>query len=327
MRAGTPDKFCMFTSGNYSLIKRDGVNLTDYSVEEINQLGKEDYIICTSEDDIKYASKVNPSVQRKLFLPCTDNGIIPYNDFVPKDSKFYQGIMKGKTMFTYPLKNSFTIDEFRNWYPKNLGPGKFVIKVQLGSGSRGVAVINKDREPQLGAREQYRELTEDIANNIIKWAEKADCKILIQDLAYRDLSREKKYNLNFMIKNGKLLLYKINIPDNDSTNYDHAYFYRSEWSDKLVQSVVDYLVNEMEVVEGLFGIDGYTNFDDFTTMLECNWRHENSFFEFEALGIDFIDAYLFPENYSMEMIPFGDTPFVRYWRCSKFNIPKGGALL
>lgn len=330
MRAGAPDKFRMFTSGNYELIKRNGVNLTSYSVYEINILSPEDYVVSTSEDDIKYifdnASTIKKEVQRRLFLPCTSEGIIDYYRFVPKDSEFYKGIMEGKTMFTYPLKHSFTIEEFKEWYPNHLGPGKFVIKVQKGSGSRGVAVINKDREPQVGAREQYKELTEDIAQNIIHWATIADCKILIQELAYRDLNQERKYNLNFMIKNKKLLLYKINLPDNDSTNYDHAVFYRSEWSDRLVNSVVDYMVNDLGIEEGLFGIDGYTNFDDFTTMLECNWRHENSFFEFEALGIDFLDAYLFPEKYSMDMIPFGETPFIRYWRCAKFDLNKGGIL-
>jgi len=319
-RAGAPDKYRMWTNGQYELIKIDGCNLKDYPLEVIDHLDNQTYCICTSEDDIKYASQLKSSMQQRLFLPLSNGKLINYDDFVPKDSKFYQGILNQKTDFYYPLIDSWTVSQFvDNINELRSNSPKLVLKVQKGSGSRGVYVINNERQPQAGSREQYTELTDYLINELINYAVESDSNILIQTLAYRDLSIDTKYNCNFMIRNGKLLLYKWNKPDNDSTNYDHAIFIRNEFTDSVINSLVNYMVNDCGVTDGLFGVDGYTDYKNYISMIETNWRHENSFFEFEAYGIDFIDAYLNPDKYNMDWIPFGEYPFIRYWRCSMFN--------
>ena len=51
----------------------------------------------------------------------------------------------------------------------------------------------------------------------------------------------------------------------------HGEFIRSEFTDKAVNSLVNYL-KDCNITDGFFNLDGYTNYKDFLTLIEINWR-------------------------------------------------------
>lgn len=324
-RAGAPDKFMKFTSGDYELIQRDGVNLRDYSVQEVSSVDDDTWFLSADEGDIEFAMNLPADVQKRVMLPQTADGIINFKKFVPKDSEFYQNLSK-RTLFSYPIREIIKAEQFPLLYDMMKDSDRYVIKVAQGSGSRGVIVVNSDRVPQPGAREQYQLLIKDKVDEVIELATKRCCNIVIQDLAYTDLVNQEKYDLSIIIRHGKLVAYHWSHPDNDSTNWDHGEFIRSEFTDKAVNSLVNYL-KDCNITDGFFNLDGYTNYKDFLTLIEINWRLANCVFIFEAWGLDYIDMYLNPDkdNWNSK-IPYGKYPYLRYWRCSLYNLQKGGKL-
>ena len=116
-RAGAPDKFMKFTSGDYELIQRDGVNLRDYSAQEVLSVDDDTWFLPADEGDIAFAMNLPVEVQKRVMLPQTTDGIIDFKKFVPKDSEFYQKLSK-RTLFNYPLREIIKAEQFSLLYDK-----------------------------------------------------------------------------------------------------------------------------------------------------------------------------------------------------------------
>lgn len=321
-RAGAPDKFRQFTSGEYVLIKLNNKNLVDLSLDDLSKLDEETYLLSTSELDIPYAATLPLNIQKRCMLPQTAEGIIDYDKFVPKCSEFYYGL-EDHTEFYYGLMRIFDPKDFDIIYDRIATLDKYALKVAKGSGgSRGVIVINSERIPQGNAREQYQTLTQELVDNVIKVAKEYDSPIILQHLGYPNLNDYRKYCAEYILRNGKLVVYKWEEPVGDSTNYDHLTIIRNEYTDKMIEQLSNYMLS-LGITDGIFGIDGYTNYADFCSICEQNWRQENCLFEFEALGLDFIEMYLHPEVDWLSKVPYGEHKVIRYWRAAIFDINNG----
>lgn len=318
-RAGAPDKFRQFTSGEYVLVKLDNKNLVDLSLDDLKRVDNHTYFLSTSELDIPYAATLPKDIQKRCMLPQTAEGIINYEKFVPKDSKFYKEL-ELHTDFFYGLQYVFYPRDFKDIYEHLKSEDKFALKVTKGSGgSRGVVVINSERIPQGSAREQYQTLTETLVKSVIDVANEYQANIMVQKLSYPNLVGYKKYCAEYILRNGKLVVYKWEEPVGDSTNYDHLTIIRNDYTDKMIEQLANYMLS-LGITDGIFGIDGYTNYEDFCSICEQNWRQENCLFEFEALGLDFIEMYLHPEVDWLSKVPYGEHKVIRYWRAAIFDI-------
>lgn len=318
MRGGIPDKPMLWTDRSYRLIKHNFTDMQDYSQEELtNMFNNDEYIMPIVESDLQYANEL----QRKGLVPRghiiatsdEEGNIVHFDDFVPKDSEFYQGLTEN-TLFTYPKTTSYEIDEFIKASPKLYGCNSpVVIKVAVGGGSRGVVVCNPDHYVE-NTREQVTSISGANIDEVVKYAKKNSCRILVQDLCRTDLE---KYELQIVMREGRLLCYKWDHADNPSTNWDHGTLIRTKYTDVVVDSLVKYLLS-LGVYNAFIGMDGYTNYVDYTDLIEVNWRYENCTFTWEAIGVDPISAYIHNINRN-DIMPYTDNkgiPYVRYWRCA-----------
>lgn len=318
-RAGAPDKFRQFTSGEYVLVKLNNKNLVDLSLDDLKRVDDHTYFLSTSELDIPYAATLPKHIQKRCMLPQTAKGIIDYEKFVPKDSQFYQNL-ENVTGFFYGLKQVYHPSEFCFIYDNLRYDDKYALKVTKGTGgSRGVVVINSSRIPQGGAREQYQTLTKALVDSVIEVANEYSANIMVQKLSYPNLIDYRKFCAEYILRNGKLVVYKWEEPVGDSTNYDHLTIIRNEFTDEWINKLVNYMLS-LGITDGIFGIDGYTDYHDFCSICEQNWRQENCLFEFEALGLDFIEMYLHPEVDWLSKVPYGEHKVIRYWRAAIFDI-------
>lgn len=319
-RAGAPDKAHRFTSGNYDLILRDGVNLRDYSLEQLQKLGPDSWVLSADEDDIAYANKLPKEIQDKIMLTKTNEGIIKHSEFIPKDAPFYSHAWEYGFIYPdYKVYNPLLKEDLDQFHEDTTNRDKFVVKVADSSGSRGVYVIDSEREIDPMAREQYHKFTKEMAKAAVELALERHSNIIVQDLSYKYAPNMTFFGINMIIRHGKLVISKLEVAEETpSTNFDHGHQIRNEWTDEVTNRFVKWFT-DMGITDGFLGIDCCTDFKDIVAINEVNFRMENCFFSTEVFGVDCIDAYLFPENYSMDMVPFGDTRFVRYWRAMKFE--------
>lgn len=318
-RYGSPDKANRFISGNYDLIGRDQANLRDFSVDELTKFlsNKDHWFLTADEEDIAFANKLPLNLQKQIILPQGKSGIVSYDNVVPKNGEFYDTLKNFGII--YPAYEYY--DNIEDIKEATQGRDRFALKVTNSSGSRGIYIVNSGKTPDRGAREQYQSLTEDDYHDCDYWMKRMHCGAIIQKLSYDYAKDMSFFGINMIIRHGKLILSKWEIGDNPSTNFDHGIQRRTEFTDMVTKRFFDAFIS-YGITDGILGIDGCTNYkDDIITLNEVNFRMENCVFSFETMGIDAIDAYIFPENYSMDMIPYGDHPFIRYWR-AKFFDPK-----
>ena len=313
--ANAPDKYCYGQVTNANLIQKDRRDMKDYPI--IYNDGSTMYLP-VNDRDILYAKQYPLYIQRSIILPQCADGVIDFYKFVPKNSEFYQ-TLEAETGLKYRILNTYTADQFGSLYDRYKDNPKFVLKTTLGWGSYGVIVMNQDRVPQAGAREQYQQLNKSTVDKIVSVAEHLGCEIIEQEFAYNEVTNI-KYNLNIIFRGSELVAYKFDIPENDSTNFNHAVFVRSEFTDELASKVVKYLVSK-GCTDGIIGVEGYTDMKSEASVCEFNFRCDNSMFTFEVFGLDFIRMYVYPDEENwMDKIPYGNTPYIRYWRACKYEL-------
>lgn len=330
MRGGAPDKAMFYYLPAFNLIKHDFTNLVSYSKSEIYSiLRNNEWILPADEGDIKHANKIydpNELVDQshillpQIQLPDDSYKVIDYDKFVPKDSQVYANL-ELKTGIIYPRYNSLSLSEFiNNWTLDDLNnlKGGIALKSTTGSGSRGVWLIDEDRV-SLGGK--YTDKLTDIQyNNFIEFCKKENCNILIQSLIPNKPGKLLKCNTDFIIRDGKLLSYKWDLVNQAQqfTNWDNFNVIRSEYTDKVMNNLVNYLVNDCGICNGILNFESFSDLKSETYMIEINWRLSNSIFEYQALGVDAVTIYL--ENNNFE-VPYGSHQAIRYWQCAfKDNI-------
>lgn len=328
LRGGAPDKISRWTDGSYEVRLHDNTNLVDYTRNEVfDIISRCELILPADEGDIRHANKIYDRDdlydQSWILLPHENIGegyckVIDYDKFVPKDSLIYRNLV-GLTPFGYMDFYSMSIEEFlKQWTLSDLddsdGEG-LALKSTTGSGSRGVLILDKERSKFGGSF--VSQITEAQYQKFIEFCKKENCRVMIQDLIPTGLT---KINVDFVIRDGKLLGYMWTIPNQTQlqTNWDNGYIVRNEFT--------DYIMNEVKLIMEHHGIwNAIMNFEAFTDMksqvilIEWNWRYSNSMFQAQAAGIDLVGQYLRNEPFSM---PKGEHKFSRYWQCKFYkNIP------
>lgn len=323
MRAGAPDKFGLeLLSDKYEYVKHDNCNLRTLSKEMMDEmLGDTNYILPADEVDILVANlafdRGGGDDQSRILLPqmVDEDGyyrVIPYYEYVPKDSHIYEKLAKSDEFFNYPKYKSYTISQFEDAI-KTVDRNKMVVKTTTGSGSRGVWVVDKERI-HLGGK-CISEFTKTQYDSIIQFAKSEGCDIMIQDLCDINLL---KCNTDFVIKGGELLGYKWDIVNQNQqfTNWDNGHFFRNEYTDKVMEYVTELLVEE-GIENAIMNFESYSDCNSRTELVEFNWRYSNSMFETNnSLGIDLIACYLEDKEFE---IPVGEHKFVRHWTCSLYD--------
>lgn len=324
LRGGAPDKIQLWHLDLYKLIHEDHTNLVNYSDEDLMNFNRQvDFISPADEGDIKRANEFwnnHPVDQSFILLPQIRVNedtlkVIPYYDFVPKDSKVYQELEEN-TGIKYPKFECYTIQDFENL---NLDSDRVAAyKTTTGSGSRGVLLIDPERV-HLGYK--YRDHLNMVdMNNFLAFAKKEGCNIMIQELIPYAPGRLFKTNVDFIIRNGRLLGYKWTKTDPADvfTNWNFGWHIRNEYTDSIMQKLGDYLTKKLGIVNAIMNFEAFSDFKSETWMVEINWRYSNSSFEWEAAGIDLFFQYLKDEPF--DTLPeYGMKKFSRYWRCMYYE--------
>lgn len=321
MRGGAPDKFNLWTNGDYKLIHHDYCNLVNYK-DHINDLismiSSEEYILPADEGDIEFANELAekyPNIdQTKILLPRDGSKIINYNKFVPKDSIIYKKVNYYKNL-KYEQAKIYSLEEFKNICNK-LDPNyRAAYKTTTGSGSRGVLLVDPDRL-YLGGK-YISKLTKPDLDKLISFAEEEnkthECKIMIQDLIPNEPDLL-KINVDFIIKDKKLLGYKWDETDHKAvfTNWDIGWFIKSDYTDKIMNDIANLLIKDSNITDAIMNFEAFSDMKSKFYLVEFNWRYSNSMFEGQALHMDFIGNYL---NNSTFEVPNGRHKFHRYWQC------------
>lgn len=331
MRAGAPDKICLWTDGTYELVKHDNTNLVDYRKHDLHEIFKRcEFILPADEGDIKYANlkfvEGDKFDQSWILLPQITYGekyckVIPYGMFVPKDSMVYQTI--SSTGLKYPkIVDKLTPSQLRD-IALNLDNDRLsfrfdhkAIKTTTGSGSRGVLLYDHDRELKYGGKYRSNPSRLELLE-LCNFAEKEDCDIIVQNLI-PDSEVLTKVNVDFVIRDGKFLGYKWDKTDPTAvfTNWNFGWTVRTDYTDGLMGRVADHLINQCGIYNAIMNFEAFSDLTSETWLVEFNWRYSNSMFEGQAAGIDLIGHYLRGEEFQF---PEGMNKFTRYWQCSYYN--------
>lgn len=320
LRGGAPDKVNL--GGNkYVGIKHNNCNLVNFNEGKINDIiNSGEYILPSDEGDIIYMNKSNILDQSSILLPQTkDNKIIDYNSFVKKNSKVYLDLFEN-TGIKYCVFKLYTVEELldlinMNYHKKSdVVFSNCAIKTTTGSGSRGVFICSTEAYNK-GWFNYHKHATVNDLLKIIDFAKSEcklghDCKIMVQDLIPIDLL---KVNVDFVIRDGKLLGYKWDLPETGSnfTNWNWCDIIHTNKTDEYMNKLVDYLVNDCGVYNAIMNFEGYMNADCTELyMVEFNWRYSNSTFESLAFDIDLVHQYLINEPFEF---PKGSTRICRSW--------------
>jgi hypothetical protein len=319
-RAGAPDKFNIWTDGTYEFVKHDNCNLRDWSVDQIKKTIKnKEYLLPADEGDIKYINEVRDKLDgidlSYILLPQEKINnkleIINYEKYVPRDSVMYQNLVE-KTDFIYQPYKVYSIPNFKRYVTEAID--NIAIKTLAGSGSRGVLLIDKNRLHLGGKYVEF--LTKDMKDSLIKYAEEHKCKIMLQKLIPYDKNL-KKVNVDFIMRNGKLLGYKWTNPDPTAvfTNWNWGHIINTPYTEKVMKQLAKYL-KDNGIYNAIINFEAFSDMKSTIYMVEFNWRYSNSTFEQQASGIDLIGCYLRNEKFSF---PKGVRKFVRYWQCVYYD--------
>lgn len=327
MRGGAPDKVNLPDGLYHELVKHDHTNLVDYTDLELTELiNKGDYILPADEGDIIRANKFDANSKlrtKNILLPQFLGHVINYDEFVPKDSEIYTDLPE-YLMIYMPFK-SFLQTEVKELdeYIHSLGnhsPSGFefrfpiAVKSTTGSGSRGVILYDPDRV-NLGGKyymgqieDPYYELVEPVVR--FARSEGPNCKIMIQELIPNDPELT-KINVDFVIREGKLLGYMWTITDPEAvfTNWNWCYIFRNEWTDRLMHELVDYL-HSKGITDAIMNFEAFSDNESMIYLVEFNWRYSNSMFQSLAYGINLIDSYLMKLEFGF---PYGKDKLYRTW--------------
>lgn len=318
-RYGAPDKFMRWTDGSYDVSAHDNVNLVDLNDEAIfNMVKSNEFILPADEGDIKVANELIGIDQKYILLPQLKDGtIIEYDAYVPKHSIIYRQLSI-YTDFRYMFFSVMNIGDFLNkWTPESLNNLKsgVAIKSTTGSGSRGVIILDKKRAKYGGSF--TTKITQSQYDKFISFCKKENCKIMLQNLIpMRD--DLKKINVDFVIRNGRLLGYIWTVPNQTQlqTNWDNGYMTRTGYTDFMMDQLIDYLVNQCGIENAIMNFEAFSNMHDEMILVEFNWRYSNSMFQAEAFGIDLVGQYLKNKYFK---IPIGNHEFCRHWRCDLYD--------
>lgn len=318
MRGGAPDKINLFTDGSYQLIKHDHTNLVDIDYHKLIALCEEGHLLLPADEgDIRVGEYLPTRYHHNIMLPQTqltgNAEIIDFDSIVPKNSMVYRNLEENTGM-KYGEFTTYTPEAFINEYYDKLESltGK-AIKTVTGSGSRGVILVDPARL-HLGGK-FISEFTDKELELIGGLGE--DTQVIVQDLIPGDQSLL-KCNVDFVIRNKALMGYKWDITDQDAvfTNWNFGHFYNSPYIRKLMDRVVNYLINRVGITNAIMNFECFSNLVDTTWMVEFNWRYSNSMFEGQALGIDLISSYI---NCTEFDVPNGYHKFCRYWGCALYS--------
>lgn len=318
LRGASPDKFNVWTDRSYKMINHDFTNLVDYTEEEIRTLdNKGEYIISADEGDIRHVNKFT-ELHPSIILPKDANGkVIEYNMYIPKDSPIYQKLQLDP-IFMYAPFDVMSLDKLKRRVHHNDIRKGVAIKTVTGSGSRGVMLFT-GREELLSLGGKYTTEIEGTAMwyDFCKFAEKENCNIMVQELIPFIDHHLTKANVDFVIRNGKLIGYKWTATDPSAvfTNWNWGEHVNIEYTDKVMDYVVKVLVDH-GIYDALMNFEAFTNYVNETWLVEFNWRYSNSTFEGQAAKVDLISSYL--NNKPFEM-PKGRNKFSRYWQCMYYD--------
>ena len=318
-RAGAPDKISLFHNPEIQFNKLDNTNLVDLDIEEIKKkILANEYFLPADEGDILKANELYEeykNYQFKILLPQTFDQelncyrVLAYEDYVPKDSSVYDSLEEA-TGVIYPSYNIYEIEEFKNSEKDLLE--NCAVKTTVGSGSRGVALIDESRI-HLGGK-FYSSYSEVDWDALIEYAKSQPeyCRIMVQNLIPNE-ERLTKCNVDFIMKGGNLLTYKWDKTDPTAvfTNWNFGWFIKNEYTDTVVSSIARHL-SDNGITDAIMNFECYSDLESETWMVEFNWRYSNSMFEWQAFNYDPI--YGFIKGLPCE-IPEGEHKFSRYWQC------------
>lgn len=317
LRGGAPDKFKLSTSDRIKLVHVDHSKLSDFSVKELASMKKwNEYILPADEGDIAYATKFNGfTITDCILLPKMGNRVIDPK-IVNKNSPIYTVVSHNKITYMSYLVES---DKDKVWDLLNTSP-TVALKTLTGSGSRGVLLKDKSRL-HLGGK--YREhITGEEFEDFWKYYEDqveitGTEGVMLQKLIPND-PKLRKINVDFVIRGGELLGYKWDETDPDAvfTNWNWGYFVRTPFTDDIMTEVV-YKLTDFGITDAIMNFEAFTDHKSIVYLVEFNWRYSNSMFEWQAIGEDPLDAYIF--NRKMMMPPLGRTKFSRYWQSSTYR--------
>jgi len=320
MRGGAPDKYAMWTDRSYQMINHDFTDLVDYTEEEVKAIDeKGEYIISADEGDIRHANSFIGTYDA-IILPKTNLGrVIDYNEFIPKNSRIYQ-ILQMDPIFKYAPFEVVSLDKLKQLIHQNDLGIDIAIKTCTGSGSRGVVLVTEDPEKlKLGGKYVSPTELEDssIYRDFLKFVEKENCEIMIQELIPFREHQLKKVNIDFVIRDGRLIGYKWTETDPSAvfTNWNWGYHVNTDYTDRIMNHVVSVLKTN-GIRDALMNFEAFTNYETETWLVEFNWRYSNSTFEGQAAAVDLISAYLNSDKFEM---PKGRTKFSRYWQCGYYK--------
>lgn len=320
MRGAAPDKFSMWTDRSYKMINHDFTNLVDYTEDEVKALAdKGEYIISADEGDIRHANSFKESY-KSIILPRNSEGnIIDYDEFIPKNSRLYQSLQYDP-IFKYAPFEIVSISKLKQLVHYGDQGIDVAIKTCTGSGSRGVVLVTEDPEKlKLGGKYVSPAELEDssIYSDFLKFVEKENCEIMIQELIPFREHDLRKVNVDFVIRNGRLLGYKWTETDPSAvfTNWNWGYHVNTGYTDHIMQHVAKVL-RDNGVTDALMNFEAFSNYETETWLVEFNWRYSNSTFEGQAAAVDLISCYLHGDRFEM---PRGRHKFARYWQCGYYD--------
>lgn len=323
-RAGAPDKFnLIYDKFLIKMYKHDNQNLADWDDEKIvNYANCGDYMLPADEGDIKKCNELKGGttrVQSHILLPNTGSYVIDYNEFVPKDSQFYE-YLRIETGIIYEHYSTFkNVDEFIHYYRDSDTelPHEIAIKTVTGSGSRGVVLNTRDPERlRLGGKyDTIKSFDHPMMKSFIEFARKENCRIMLQ--SFIPLNGLTKINVDFVIRNGKLLTYKWDVVDPTAvfTNWNWLYVLRNTYTDAVMKSLTRY-ITLCGVKNAIMNFEAFSDNEQVTHLVEMNWRYSNSMFEWAAFDIDPLACYF--TNTSIQ-IPYGKIKFNRYWTAGRYD--------
>lgn len=303
-----PDKANLWTDSRVKLHGLNNTNLVDLTNDKIYEyINRDYYLLPADEGDIAKANLLDSNInQSYILLPQTENGVINYKSFVPKNSAIYS-IINLYDNIVYPDYRIITSDDLINYGSIT----NKIVKTTLGSGSRGIKIVDPNRQ-----KDNYTtdKLTHEDINKLIAESYKHGCDIIVQDLIPNEYI---KCNVDFIIRNRKLISYKWTVMNQNQryTNWDNGYHLRSEWTDEVMNNVVDALIKN-GITDAIMNFEGFMDSEDNPDKLhlvEFNWRYSNSMFEWESFGYDPIYGYIMNQEFFYD---FGKYPFTRYWRCN-----------
>jgi hypothetical protein len=323
-RAGAPDKFnLIYDKFLIKMYKHDNQNLVDWEDSKIvNYANCGDYMLPADEGDIRKCNNLKggtTKVQSHILLPNTGSYVIDYNEFVPKDSQFYVNLKK-ETGIIYEDYSIFkNIDEFLKFYKEGTIwiPLDIAIKTVTGSGSRGVILNTKDpNRLRLGGKYcTIRHFNDPMMLSFIDFARKENCRIMLQ--SFIPLDGLTKINVDFVIRNGKLLTYKWDVVDPSAvfTNWNWLYVLRNKYTDSVMKSLTKYIIG-CGIKNAIMNFEAFSDNEQVTHLVEMNWRYSNSMFEWGAFDIDPLVCYL---TNTAVPIPMGKYKLNRFWTAGSYD--------